>query len=69
MMIVPLQEWHNNGLENVIGVPFRIQVAIQDDYLCAVLIRDASPYHDTPSATLLHFFDTGILKFDLLIPL
>ena len=63
MMIVPLHEWHNNGLENSIDEPFSIQVALQDDYLCAVHIRDAFPYHDTPSVTLLHFFRThaGIL--------
>ena len=29
-------------------VPYRIQVAIEDDHLCTVLIRDASLYHDTP---------------------
>ena len=43
-------------------VPFRIQVVVEDDHLCAVPISDAPPppNHDTPFESLPHFFDTGI---------
>ena len=62
---IPLHVWHYNGLEDVTDVQFCIQVAVEDDHLCTVLIRAVS-YHDTPSVSLLHFLDTSILE--VLIP-
>ena len=48
MKIVPLHEYEDGASSRIaqqrVGerhVPFRIQVAVENDHLCAVLIRDA----------------------------
>ncbi len=51
--VMVVDEWHNNGLQDLVTVSLGIQNAINKMHLCSLAIKYACPYHN-PTATMGH---------------
>ncbi len=62
--VMVVDEWHNNGPQDLVTVSLHIQNAINKMHLCSLSITYACPYHN-PTATMGH----SIHKVDISKPL
>ena len=51
--VMVVDEWHNNGPQDLVTVTLCIQNAINKMHLCSLSITYACPYHN-PTATMGH---------------
>jgi hypothetical protein len=51
--VMSVDEWHDNGLQDLITVSLCIQIAIDKMYLCSLSVAYACLYHN-PTATMMH---------------
>ena len=51
-----VDEWHNNGTQDLVKVSLCIQIAINKMQLCLLSVSYACPYHN-PTATMGHSVD------------
>ena len=51
--VMAVDEWHDNGPQDLITVPLCIQIVIDKKQLCLLSIAYACPYHK-PTATMGH---------------
>jgi hypothetical protein len=51
--VMEVEEWHDNGPQDLVTVSFCIQISIDKMQLCSLSIAYACPYHN-PTATMGH---------------
>ena len=51
---------HNDRLEDFIDVPMGIQVPVNDDELCPMLVSHSSPHHDRARTKAVYLGDTAV---------
>ncbi len=59
--VMVVDEWHNNGPQDLVTVSLCIQNAINKMHLCSLSITYACPYHN-PTATMGHSIHNDISK-------
>ncbi len=62
--VMAMDEWHNNGPQNLVTVSLWIQNAINKIHLCSLSIAYACPYHN-PTVTMGHSIHS-IRKVDIM---